>query len=879
MRPARGLCLAAAIGLVAVATAASGAPQTPVCGERNFASGAWVTLTAPPFPIGPEQVVDFVVAPRDPRRVYVTNGASVLVSRDGGCTWTTSYQQAEVPGLPVPQVSVRVMHLAMGADPDTAYAALGADAASRPRILRTRNGGGSWVPADTGLELVQGIPLQLVVAPSRPESAYLVVEGNRAEQGDISAEVARSLYATVDGQSWEQREAAPLLVGGGPVGVSGNADFTGVTVDPRNAELIWLYGDFGLWRSTDGGTTSQQFVPQPGTLAPEGKEIGAVDVFHAVTGPARILAFSSLRAGGFGSFNDGRRFTAIPTPGIVRSSATGRRAAELALATDSRVFYQADAAAASQQITPPGPPVRDLQVSVSGTPVFYARSATSVLRWTAPPDPVRADGAVAPVVEVPGQVSVPQLPPLPVATLRGPAEVTVPALGSLTVPYTLDLPGVRRVDVFFLVDVSDSMEAEIAGLRSALAGIVTELVASNIDAWFGVGRYNTYGTEPYLRVTPVIAPGPRLATALESLVASSGGTDKSQLEAVYQAASGPGKRGDDFIPAGQQAGFRAGVPAKLILNVTDEAFFEGEPSPSYDTVTAALRKEGVLQLGLALDDDDVLPTLGAGPEVGLRRLAAGSGALAPAGGVDCNGDAEVDIAGGEPLVCVMPSTRTDEATLLANAIVSLVRSLPNTGRTEFAVTPTSAGAPVPATTTASFDVDFTRAAERSIGVTFTCPGAESAEHSYRIGARAGTAALADIATVVRCTAEPAAAVARLAAPAAAAGLPNPPPPPTTVTHGNPNPNANPNPNPQAQAQGQAGMAGQEQDEAQLAYAGVHTDDAEQQQAELAMSGLLPRQEPAALPAAVLAAVVLAGGAGLALRHRSAPASQQVRVGH
>ena len=870
----RAFRLAAALAVVAVCPA----PFAGAAPCARYARAAWVTVAAPDFPAGPQAITDYAVAGRDPDRVYVTNGAVVMSSADGGCTWQESLRQLD---LPVLGATPRITHLAMAAnDANLVWAALGSDNASRPGVVRTTDGGKTWQAADGGLAAIQGRPLQLAIAPSRGDVAYLVVEGNRVSQGDTSAEVARSLFRTDNGGgTWEERRASPLLVGGpgqqvGPVRVGGNGSFEGVAVDPRNSDFVWLYGGFGLWVSKDGADTSAQVVSQFEQSG--GGPVGHVDLYHSVD-VSRVVAFGSTKNHAWASFDGGVKFFRTGTPGIVRSSASGRRFSELLVATDTQVLYQQSAEAPPRQITPKGPSVRDVAVSVGTVPVFYARTTAALLRWTAPADPP-LKGDTPPPAELPDDPTkavIPQLPPIAAPALTGPGVVELTAGERRTVPYTLDLPGVQRADVYFLVDVSESMAQEINGLRSALAGIVTDLVVSRIDAHFGVARYNTYNTEPYFRVTPVIPPGPAVATALEQLTGSAGGTQKSQLEAVFQSVTGRGASheslgtivspGTSFhIPPGQEAGFRPEAPVKLVLNITDEPFYEDEPSPAYATVGAALRAAGVQQIGLALDNGDVLPTTGPGPEAGLRTLAAESGALAPEGGVDCDGDATPDIEAGEPLVCVMPSERSAEATLLANAIVNLVRSIPNRGALEFGV---AGGGPRARLNRTSFDVDFKQSIQRSVEVTYACPAVSVPEaYRYDVRASAGGALLAALPTTLRCaprTTETPPVVRGALPPVAGAAAPAPQPP---SSQGNANPNMNPNPQSQPQSQAQLGsaMEPEEQDQLQGATVDVRDDDAFDIE-ELAMSR---RPDPVPVPVWLGGAALLTSAAAFGLRTRT-----------
>jgi hypothetical protein len=827
--------------------------------ELGYPPGRWVELNQPAFTDGPASLVSYAVMPRSASDLVATNGVQITVSRDGGCTWATTFAPLHLEGTPV---STTVAHLAVSqADPRRVYAATRDEITSTVGVLRSDDAGTSWRELRTGLEGVRGRALQLVVAPSDGNTVFLTVEGERIEAGDTSAEVVRSLYASEDGTTFEEREASPLLVDGAPA--QNRSTFGGVAVEPLDPNGVWLFGGFGLHYSSDGARTSQERVG-PGTVG-TGYEIGAVDLAFAGD-VLRVLAFSSIDRFAFGSFDGGQKFFQVPTPGVVRSSATVRDYDELAIATDTTVVYQSRNGIDTQRITPRGPAVRDLRVSLSNPPVLHARTGATILRWTVPDRPsVPDDGSGGrpkdPPPGVPGSVTLPDLPPLPTAALTGPGELRARAGEAVTGRYRANLPGIQRADVFFLVDVSDSMSAEIDGLRSALAGIVTELVGAGIDAHFGVGRFNTYNTEAYYRVTPVVPPGAELVAALDQLNASSGGEQKSHLEAVLQAASGRGRFDDNFIPPNQQAGFRAESPARVVLMVTDEPVYEQSPSPSYAQAVQALKSAGALPVGLAFESGDILPRLGPGPEAGLGRIAREAGSLAPAGGVDCDGDGLADVPAGDPLVCLVPSERSGDATTLANAIVNLVRSVPNVGTMEVAVSGGDDNPARPRVGLPPQQVDFATTVTRDVPVTFTCPPVLSAtSYPYSAALRVAGAEVSSVRTTLTCEPVPAAVPPARADPQAAA-VPPPPAPGGNPQLTNPNANPNPNPNPNAQSQTvqQAGMAEEQEAETQLAVAYSDLRAEEDGAAQLAMS--------------LLSGVALAAASGTALRRRARGAGQ------
>jgi hypothetical protein len=241
------------------------------------------------------------------------------------------------------------------------------------------------------------------------------------------------------------------------------------------------------------------------------------------------------------------------------------------------------------------------------------------------------------------------------------------------------------VDVYLIVDLSGSFSDDLPVFKAQAPAIISTLRASNPNTRFGLGKFEDYpifpfgdpgcGDMAYQRLVDLtLDTGPVLSTIAGLFTRCGFDGPQSQLPALFQAATGAGQdlSGAGFpgasIAAGQQANFRHGA-TKLILLWTDASFhLPGDsgaipyPGPSITQTVGAL---------LAVDPAKVIG-ISSGPDAvpDLSTIAQGTNALAPAGGVDCNGDGTIDIPAGEPLVCSIASSGEG----IGDAIVSLVRA-------------------------------------------------------------------------------------------------------------------------------------------------------------------------------------------------------------
>lgn len=184
---------------------------------------------------------------------------------------------------------------------------------------------------------------------------------------------------------------------------------------------------------------------------------------------------------------------------------------------------------------------------------------------------------------------------------------------------------IQAADVLLLVDVTGSMSDEIAQIRNTLREvIIPEMVVSIPDlrlsvasfADFPVMPYGAAADRPFRLVQASTADIDQVQLAVGRLREASGGDGpESQIEALYQSATGAG-RGAHIPPADCPEGtvgypcFR-GAGSRIVLLFTDAEFHNGpgddqpyepgsiRPTPaSYEETVNALRGIGAKVAGL-----------------------------------------------------------------------------------------------------------------------------------------------------------------------------------------------------------------------------------------------------------------------------------------
>lgn len=810
----------------ALAGAASGSPFP--CDAARPNPGGWRTIPVGPWPSGSGAPTDYSVDLGDSTKMLATNGSSVVYSFDSGCTWHASLDltQPNTDRLSLDARAVQIGDLGRG------NALLLVDdrlPKRHPTLLVTRDGGKSWSNFSPTLSDVRGRAMSFAVSGGR---YYVLVDQSIGVPGVASVSPPHALYYTDDPNSaWQQGAQKPDGTGVNvgplptqPLTGDGKGTIDALRASPEHAENLWLYGTAGLYQTRDGGKRASAVKTG----------LGAIDFVRERPlggGIEETTAYSATDP--VGARSTGGAFQSFAIPTIVESASWGM--ADGILAGPGGVFLedaQANGTTIYQNISPEdGRQIFDVDGIAGGSGTILGRSSGGLERY---------QSAIPTGPQFP-HTYLPPFPNFDVDQIHNPKllaetdDVLLHPGQSKTVRYTLVLPPTPTpLDVYFLFDVSGSMQDAIDGVRVASYDIIKTLAEAGINVWFGVGVYRAYEAPPaYRRVLDLSPPGEPLHRVLNHLTADGGG-DETQLAALYQTASGAGQHDPGaYIKPHQQADFRTGA-LPVIVHATDEEFTEGGVNPGYQKVAAALNARGIKQIGLDLHDpedpgplDNVFPPNGTAqansdPGPGLRRIAAATDTLAPPGGVDCNNDGIPDLEYQQPLVCLIDPDQAGEGDVMGNAILGTLRSFSDEGLVGLAAT----GSPVVKATidpAQSVKLDFTQRHVQTYAVTYKCIHPKTtARHPIHVAALRAAGVLADATTNVTCKVPgvpaphkepPAPPVVPFFAPLAPV-VPVPPRPPDVAS----NPNPNPQPNPQAQAQAQGALAAQEEEQPQLAYA-------------------------------------------------------------
>ena len=607
---------------------------------------------------------------------------------DGGCSWQHAYTLGEQEGetYTVGNASILEVEVPESGGRVLLSIAETVAAATRPHILFSNNAGRSWQSGDQGLPPL-GSPEALVVAPSSPDTAYLGIDLG----GGIPID---SFWASTDGGlTWEARDQHP------------GGEFTGFEVDPLVPTEVWSYGE-GLHKSTNGGATwtpIEEFV---------GIGTGPVDVFHARGQASSLFVFIPEERIVQKSDDGGETWLQVyglSDPDSIDHGATS----ESRVATSGgHAFVWAPSLFQWVDAQAPRSGVTDVNGPTSDNPVFVMHNGTSILVFGGQTgtglDIDRDEFDIGDISLPPDSDPVTELDPPGIAPKDH--VVKIPAGETKRVRYDVSLSKIRTpLDLYFLIDTSESAKPFLEGLARVLDQLVTELEAARLDVDYGLAEYRAYpdSTPPrpdcadedlplvenaacernfvYRQVLDLPNSSTQaLELAIEGLVPIAGGHYNAQLPALQQVATGSGVDvwpegmssshvdGNDVQP-GQDASYREKA-LRVVLNATDEHFSTGQPYdnddfppdiPSFAEVTASLNERDIHQIGLAL---------GTAALDDLRTVARDTFATAPAG-ADCDGDGVREIGPGQPLVCVARQSGLEQGSNLVPAIVNMVEAV------------------------------------------------------------------------------------------------------------------------------------------------------------------------------------------------------------
>jgi hypothetical protein len=872
--------------------AAGAAPKCSTPG-RIQPRGDWETINVPAFSSGPRPIADYTV--HGPRLLLATNGTVVSRSTDGGCRWSETFEASSATG-PVTSGRVTIRSISKPAAATSPILLMAEERirdVTRPVVFRSTNGGASFSAGDAGLPPV-GTPEVLRVAPDAPNVAYLGI----SQGGDLIDQV----YATTDGgTTWTLRSDLGE--------VSKQQNIAGFEVDPVAEGELWAWGPAGAYHSADGGRTFMAIDDMAGQAT------GPVDIFRASQGtPSRIAFFRPAPDDLLVSPTGGTQWLSIDTPADVDSIAHGSEPLEMLVSNASGHAYLYLSSANAWVDLQARPGSHDAVVSGAGDAPYYLRTATTIERYVrgSTPEPPPRKGGDDVIV---GSIDdLPEIADDP-ARFEGPRdEIVLKPDASRTLTYSLTLAKSQRpLDLFLLVDTTGTMRPFIDGVKVSLGDVINELGAAGISAHVGLGEYRAYPDhfpprpgEPnfvYKLKVDLTDNMDALRAGLQALTHDGGGQYDAQLGALEQVATGKGadldpQDPDDGpsqqntvghdVPPGQQPTFRSaaeenGQPLRLVLNVSNEPFGRPNPNrgaiddvadngglqnpqiPSFEEVAAAMNTQGIKQIGLALGNAP-------GTYSDLAQMAEMTNTVAPAGGVDCDGDGINEVEPDRPLVCGLGGN-VGEVKNIASAIVNLVKAIPVKESPELNVLQ---GADVVAEVTPqSYNgVPLRSGQTLPFRVTYTCTEDQAGQRfPVTLQALGTDGVLGRLSTSVRCASLPEEADLRPPAPTLFVPslllpiLPPIAPPSAPIPISEISSATSSQAQTQAQAQAQAAAAAQRQHQPQLAFAHQQSSKLELAKEEQYEMSAYNRRDPEMPPSLVFVAAAAAMSFAFAMAMR------------
>lgn len=662
--------------------------------------GLWVSVDVPDFSSGQADVSAYGINAVAPEQMFVTNGTVVQRTSDGGCRWSNAFVLPQVPSADFPYSSQTAVIESIAVMPlgNTPTVLLRIQetlptGTARPHVAVSKDGGATWVNGDVGLPPA-GAPDFLRASPTNPSVAYLGI--------GTSGDSVRFIYASVDGgTTWQPKVDLQ--------GLSTPPRIDDITINPTNSTQLWGYGAGGLYISENAGE-SWRLVDQRFANTPT----GPVDVFQAPPAAARVMAFRpgepqlmvSSDGGASGTFSKRNQ------PAGVDSVGHGATADQVAVSANGDVYAYMPSTFTWRNLNAPASGIKGVTVDLTASRSTYGFTTGSIEIYLGQLIPVNDVPLPEELINVPVILDAAALQGRPASLGPDERKITLDPREHKKVKYTLQMPRTPvPLDVFFLVDTSGSMTNAINGTRRAVAEIATALNLRRVDVLFGLAEYRSYPDRfpprseeeednfVYRRVLDIADRPPEvLQDAIGTLVAEGGGNYDAHLGALYQAATGegqdlypPGDLGHD-VPPGLDATWREKA-LRVLIHITDERFGHSDDEdrpligdnrppeapdiPTHEEVRDALNRENIEHVGLSI---------GYFPKPDLARVSNDTGTQVVRGGVDCDGDGDVDLEVGAPLVCRLSASRLGAGDQLVPAIINLLDAVSKKSPVELEVT-------------------------------------------------------------------------------------------------------------------------------------------------------------------------------------------------
>jgi hypothetical protein len=678
LRPVLAVAVAA-LALAPLAGALAGGAPTgddlAACKSQVTIQDGWARIASPTYGSGEgENVITSSAAPaRTNGWVFVTNGRVVQMSINGGCKWNHVYPvAADQP--PVDATGSVIGELVTPSATGlwlTSYDTTGGVA--RPHVLHTTDatpvpGNRTKVPLtalDDGLPKV-GTPVRLAVSPINDRRAYLLVdEPVDPDAGNVAT--TRHLYR-LEVDTTLALAGSTSLVWKEMALPSGFGSPAGLVVSPQQSSSIWVWSGRKYAKSADGGE-HWTAATSPGTVT-------TVDVNES----NEAIVFSKLPDGGVAQvMTEPGRPTRSATPPVspVVAAGHGFRSGVYA-ASGPRGTYGYDVRAQRWiDLRPPGRPAFS-RLHFGSTRlgrILLGQTEDALYRL----DLYRNESFVKPPLreryydvdwDTGGGLKRPVITPEhQVVTVR-PGELA-------DAPFDFGVPAsAASLDVFFLVDTTQSMANAITGLKEGVKKIAREVRdRTHGESCFGVGDVKDLSAlgrtlAPYRLVQPITCDIGLASKGVDALKEGGGDNDPAEAQtlALSQAVTGTGSPQMNVLP-GQDAQFRAvdkygRVPTRVIVLISDAGFKQGNGFPTIDQAVQDLTAHQTKVVSVMVHTDN-----NPGPALtDMAEVSEATGTMAPPNGADCDGDKRVDVEPGQPMIC-----ETDnDAPPIAPAIVGLL---------------------------------------------------------------------------------------------------------------------------------------------------------------------------------------------------------------